>query len=102
MRTCDLSYGSGDQPLGGHGVHLVDHSPGVGVAELRAGKPFCRHEVLEVFTPNPSGVRVQVGDMKFDLTGGVVDADWSCCVCHVLSVERGTDIFGSIGGRVRI
>jgi hypothetical protein len=41
--------------------------------------------------------------MELDVAVAVlVDACGSCCVCHVLSVERGTDIIGSIHRRVGI
>ena len=71
--------------------------------KLGTGKPLGRREVMEVFAPHPAGIRIQVRDMELDVACVVlVDGDWSCCFCHVLSVEPGTDIFGSIGGRVRI
>jgi hypothetical protein len=93
----------GDHSACRRDVDVVHHGPAVFVAELGTGKAFGCGQVLEIFAPNMAGVSIQVCHVELNVAVEVlVDAYGSCCVCHVLSVERGTDIIGSIRGRVRI
>lgn len=102
-RYCRVLGFLGDHSTGCRDLDVVHHGPAILVAELGTGKAFRRGQVKEILASDMAGVSIQVRHMELDIDVEVlVNACGSCCVCHVLSVERGTDIIGSIRGRVRI
>jgi len=81
---------------------VVHDGPALFIAQLCTGEAFGRGEILEVLAADMACIRVQVRHVELDVVpvAELVDGVGSCCVYHVLSVGRGTDIIGSIGGRV--
>lgn len=84
----------------GLNVDALHYGPAIFRAELDGSEALGCLQVLELLYLDPANFRVKVAHVVFVLNFHRVCgvADWCCFLCHVSSVEWGTDIFGSIDG----